>query len=127
LFLSALIGFYPITTALSPSVEWLLPAAVIWGICVAAIDIGVVDMLLAACPKGRQPTFIAVANVLASVENFTGPLIGAALAEAIGVPEALLAAGALQVVSGVFFLLFPSRDEERRERLAAAQAVQPES
>jgi hypothetical protein len=33
----------------------------------------------------------------------------------------------LQVVSGVFFLLFPSRDEERRERLAAAQAVQPES
>ena len=79
LIISALIGFYPITTGLAPSAGWLLLAAVIWGLFVAAIDIGFVDMLLLACPEGRQPTFVAAANLLSSAENFAGPLIGAAL------------------------------------------------
>ena len=120
LFFAALIGLYSIATALSPSALWLIPAAMLWGLFVAAIDIGFVDMLLLACPEGRQPSFIGMANVLASAELFIGPLIGAALAEAIGVPAALVTAGVLQIVSGVFFILLPSREEERREHLPKA-------
>ena len=123
LFISALIGLYAITTALAPTALWLLPAALLWGIFVAAIDIGLVDMLLLACPEGRQPTFIGLANVLASAELFIGPLIGAALAEAIGIPAALIVSGVLQIMSGVFFVLLPSRAEEEREH--AAQAPTP--
>jgi len=120
LFMSSLIGLYAITTALSPNAEWLIPSAVIWGFFVAAIDIGFVDMLLLACPSGRQPTFAAVSNLLASVENFIGPLAGAALAQVIGVQMALIVAGVLQVMSGVFFILLPSREQERQAHMAAA-------
>lgn len=123
LYLSALIGFYPIVTALSPSVEWLIPAAIIWGVSVAAIDIGFVDILLLACPEGRQPTFIAAANVLSSLELFIGPLIGAVIAQTVGVPQALLVSGVLQLVSAVFFLLLPSREQEEAEHNAHTQAA----
>jgi MFS family permease len=124
LYLSALIGLYAITTALAPSAAWLLPVAIIWGVCVAAIDIGLVDMLLLACPEGRQPTFIGMANVLGSAELFIGPLIGAALAQAIGVPAALVVSGVLQILSGVFFVLLPSRADEQREHAAHAAGVE---
>ena len=120
LILSALIGLYAIATALAPTAVWLLPVALLWGIFVAAIDIGLVDMLLLACPEGRQPSFIGMANVLASAELFIGPLIGAALAGAIGVPAALIVSGVLQILSGAFFVLLPSRADEQRAHAAHA-------
>jgi MFS family permease len=124
LFFSALIGLYPILTGLSPSAEWLLPTAVVWGVFVAAIDIGFVDMLLISCPQGKHPTFTAAANVLASMQNFAGPLIGAALAHYIGVAEALIVAGVLQIASGAFFILLPSRAQEDADH-ARTQPAQP--
>jgi MFS family permease len=125
LLFSALIGLYPIMTGLSPSAEWLLPTAVIWGIFVAAIDIGFVDMLLVSCPQGKHPTFTAAANVFASMQNFVGPLLGAALAHFVGVAEALIITGVLQIGSGAFFMLLPSREQEEAEHArteASAQA-----
>jgi MFS family permease len=120
LFCSALVGFYSIMTALSPSVEWLIPAAIVWGIFVSAIDIGIVDMMLLSCPEGRAPTFIAVANVLGSAENMVGPLIGAALAQVIGVPAALLVSGVLQLLSAGIFFLLPNREQEHKAHSATA-------
>jgi MFS family permease len=113
LFISgATLGVYPIATSLSPSAEWLLPAAVVWGIGIAGIDLGLVDMLLATCPEGRQPSFIAIGNLLASAEGFVGPLIGAALAPLIGVKGALLLSGVLIIVSVALFFLLPNREQE---------------
>jgi MFS family permease len=123
LFCAACIGFYPIMTGLSPSVGWLIPAAVIWGIFVAAIDIGIIDMLLLSCPEGRQPSFSAVSNMLASIEVMIGPLAGAALASLIGVAEALVVAGTLQLASSVFFLLLPNHEQE----LAAHKQPAPQT
>lgn len=123
LFFAALIGFYPIMTGLSPSVEWLIPAAIIWGVFVAAIDIGIIDMLLLACPEGRQPSFSAVSNMLASAEVMIGPMVGAVLASVIGVAEALIVSGVLQLASSVFFLLLPNREQEMQAHVRpAAQA-----
>ena len=119
LFFAAFIGLYPIMTGLATSAVWLLPAAVAWGLFVAAIDIGLVDMLLLACPEGRQPSFIGLANVLASAELMVGPLIGAALAHVIGVQAALIVSGFCVIASGAFFILLPSREEERREHTSA--------
>ncbi len=118
-----LMGLYPIVTGLSTSVEWLLPAAVIWGVGVAGIDIGLVDMLLATCPEGRQPTFIAIGNLLASAESFAGPLIGAALAPLIGIQTALLLSGLLVLASLVCFSLLPNREQEQAAHDAQARIV----
>jgi MFS family permease len=106
-------AFYPILTALAPTAQWLLPAAVVWGICVSGLDIGMFDMLLACCPEGRQPSFSAVANMFISIVTFVGPLLGAALAGALhDTRAALFASGGLQLLGIVFFILLPSREDE---------------
>jgi MFS family permease len=105
-------ALYPIVTALAGRVEWLLPAAVIWGFCASGLDIGLFDMLLAACPEGRQPSFAATANMLVSAVAFVGPLLGAALAQSLNTRAALFIIGALQLASIVFFRLLPSREQE---------------
>ena len=112
LICGSLLGLYPVCTALVPTMQWLLPVAVLWGFTIGAVDIGLFDMLLAVCPEGRQPTFAATANMLISVVVFVAPFLGAALAEAVGVRAALLISGGLQVASAALFLLLPSREQE---------------
>ena len=50
------LAFYPVLTALAPSVAWLLPAAVLWGFTVSGVDIGLFDMMLISSPAGRMPS-----------------------------------------------------------------------
>ncbi|MDQ1300618.1 MAG: hypothetical protein QG637_537 [Chloroflexota bacterium] len=105
-------AFYPALTAVAPSVEWLLPAAVLWGLTISGVDIGLFDMLLISAPPGRLPSFSALANVLNSVAFATGPLLGAGLAGLIGTRTALLVIGGLQMVATAGFLLLPNREQE---------------
>jgi len=103
---------YPALTALAPSAFWLLPVAVVWGLTLAGIDLGLFDMLLAACPEGRQPTFAAGSAVFASIAVTIGPLIGAALAQGWNTRMALFVIGGMQAASTLAFLLLPGRDHD---------------
>jgi Na+/melibiose symporter-like transporter len=118
------LGLYPILTGLAQSVEWLMPAAMIWGMGVAGIDIGMVDLLLVSVPETHKPSFVAIANMLASAENFAGPLLGATLAPLIGIKAALLLSGALVMVSAIFFLFLPSREQEYAIHAGQTHAAQ---
>jgi MFS family permease len=103
---------YPVLTALASDAYWLLPAAAVWGLTAAGIDLGLFDMLLAACPEGRQPTFAAGSAVFASVAVTIGPLLGAAMAQNWSTQAALVAIGGVQAASTLAFLLLPGRDQE---------------
>ncbi|OQA41550.1 MAG: Major Facilitator Superfamily protein [Chloroflexi bacterium ADurb.Bin325] len=112
LICGATFALYPTLTALAPSVHWLLPAAVLWGLAASGIDLGLFDMLLAVCPEGQQPRFAAAANTLASLALTLGPLLGAGLAAAVTVRGALFVSGALQFASTFAFLLLPEHEHE---------------
>jgi MFS family permease len=101
------LGLYPIVTALSPSAPWLLPAAFVWGITAAGVDIGLFDLMLAACPEQRQPLFAAVWSMAANAAIFAGPLLGAALSNATTIATALVIAGIAQWVTTVPFTALP--------------------
>jgi len=101
------LGLYPIATALSPSAPWLLPAAFIWGITAAGVDIGLFDLMLAACPEERQPLFAAVWSMAANAAIFAGPLLGAALSNTTTIATALVIAGIVQWVTTVPFTALP--------------------
>jgi MFS family permease len=105
-------AFYPVLTALAPSVEWLLPAAALWGFTAAGIDIGLFDMLLATSPEGKQPRFAAASNMLASIVTSVAPLLGAVLSQEVGIRWALLMIGGLQIIGTAFFLLLPGKEQE---------------
>ena len=102
------LGFYPILTALSPSALWLLPAAFVWGITAAGVDIGLFDLMLAACPEQRQPLFAAVSSMATNAAIFAGPLLGATLANATTITTALIIAGIAQWVATFPFRALPS-------------------
>lgn len=101
------LAFYPIVTALSQNALWLLPAAAIWGLTAAGIDIGLFDLMLAACPDQRQPLFAAVWSMVANGAIFAGPLLGARLSTAVGIGAALVIIGIAQIVSTVPFVALP--------------------
>lgn len=108
LTLSALgLALYPISTGLSPSPIWLLPAAAIWGLTASGIDVAFFEVMLAAMPGQRQPLFAAVWSIVAQVAMFFGPLVGAGLAERIGVGPALVASGVAQALATLFFFRLP--------------------
>jgi MFS family permease len=106
---------YPALTALAPSVQWLLPVALVWGVTAGGLDLGLFDMLLAACPAGRQPSFAAASSTCASVAVTVGPLMGAALAQTWNTRSALLAIAVLQLIATLAFLLLPGRQAENSE------------
>jgi MFS family permease len=106
---------YPVLTALAPDPVWLLPAAFVAGITAGGIDLGLFDMLLGACPEGRQPTFAAGSAVFTSIAVTIGPLLGAALAQSSSTRTALFIIGAAQAVATLGFLLLPSREQENHE------------
>ena len=106
------LALYPALTALAPTPAWLLPAAVLWGLTASGLDIGLFDMLLVACPEGKMPSFAAAANVLASIAASVGPLLGAALAQGVGMRPALLVICGLIAAAAAAFLLLPNRQQE---------------
>lgn len=117
------LGLYTLLTANVPSVQWLLPVAGVWGISQSGLDIGLLDMMLAVCPEGRQPSFVAAANVLISLSAFLGPLLGAAIAQTLGLRHALWIGGGLEILGAILFLWLPRSKELLSYPVAASDAV----
>jgi len=103
-----LYGLYPISTALIPSAPWLLPVAVIWGVALSGVDMGLFDLMLAAAPKDKMPRLSSVLNLVSNAAAFIGPMLGVMLSNATSVRTALLVIGALQLLSTITFRLLPS-------------------
>ncbi len=101
------LALYVLLTAFIPSAWWLLPAAALWGLAAGGVDIGLFDLMLASCPKERQPLFAAVWSMVANGAIFVGPLIGAALARATSLRTALIIAAVAQAVTTIPFAALP--------------------
>lgn len=108
LFISTLgLAFYPFLTGLLPSAIWMLPVALLWGLTAAGIDVALFDMMLGAVGQAREPLFAAFWSIEANLCVFIGPLLGAALSNAVGLRTALVIGGLLQVVTTLPFLRLP--------------------
>ncbi|MFH1084346.1 MAG: MFS transporter [Chloroflexota bacterium] len=104
------LALYPIATALAPTAGWLIPIAIIWGLTVSGLDVGLFDIMLATIPKQRQPLFSAVWSMVAESAIFVGPLLGAVISRATGPGTALLIAGVAQIVATLPFFVLPRHD-----------------
>jgi MFS family permease len=104
LLVSALGGtLYPILTGLSPSVEYLLIAAVVGGVASAGFGLSLFNRLLEVTPDQRRPSFLAAYNVLINVAVFAAPMIGTALIDSVGIVNALVLGGLLRFVGFLAF------------------------
>lgn len=78
----------------TPSTLWLaLLAALIVGFFASALDVSLLEWLLAVMPPGERPRYVAMNTLLMNLVAFGAPILGAALAERTSIPLVLALAG----------------------------------
>lgn len=93
------LSFYPALTAASPTVEWLLPAALVWGLFASGIDMSLFEGLLDVCPADRRAEFVAVNTFVANAIAFVAPIAGAWLAASTSIRLVLAVSAALHLAA----------------------------
>ncbi|MGC8837291.1 MAG: MFS transporter [Anaerolineae bacterium] len=97
------LAFYPILTALSTTLSPLLGVSVWGGLFGAGLNLALFNVSLALAPEGQRATYVALYTVAINLAAFAAPLVGSALAEAIGLREAMLLAGGVRLLGvGLF-------------------------
>jgi len=102
------LSFYPLLTALTHGVEWLVVWAGMAGLFVAGMNLMFFDTVLSTCPVDEQPAYIGMYQTTVYIALFLAPLVGTTLADVVGIVPALilgtvlrLAGFGLMVVLGV--------------------------
>jgi MFS family permease len=99
------VSAYAVLTALVPTIGWMIPTSILGGLAWAGCNLALFNVLLNASPADHRPTYIALYTALINVTAFAGPLLGAALADWIGIRPAFVISGGVRVVGAVLFLL----------------------
>jgi hypothetical protein len=95
--------FYPLTMSLARTPTMLLLPHICGGIFGSAMNIYLTNILYQVSPEANRPPFVAADAVLANLTSFAGPLLGTALAGAMGMVPAMLLIAGLRAVSGLSF------------------------
>ena len=101
------LALYPILTAATPELHFLVLYAALAGIFQAAVDLVFFDELMKTIPSHYSAIFVSFAQSTIHFASIIAPFISTFLADAIGLEYALGISGAIQIVG--FFLFFFSR------------------
>lgn len=110
------VALYAFLTALVPSIEWMIPTSILGGVAWAGCNLALFNLMLAVCPCDRRPTYIALHTSLINITAFAGPLLGAAMADWIGLRPIFTISGALRFAGLLLFvwLLREKRTDARK-------------
>lgn len=97
------LAFYPILTALSTTLSPLLGVSVLGGVFGAGLSLALFNMSLSLAPEGQRATYVALYTVAINLAAFAAPLIGSALADAVGIREAMFLSGGVRLVGVALF------------------------
>jgi MFS family permease len=101
---SAGMAIYAFLTALVPSIEWMIPTSILGGLSWSGCNLALFNLMLAVCPADRRPTYIAMHTALINITAFAGPLLGAALADWVGLRPVFVVSGAVRMAGLVLFI-----------------------
>ncbi len=103
---TATLAFYPIVMAFTTQIEWVIALAGIAGIFAAGIDLVLFDMVVASYPQDQAATFVGIQQTTVYLATFIAPLVATTLATNIGIPQALMIAGAIRLLGFGAFVFF---------------------
>lgn len=95
---------YPLASALTPQVGWIVLYAALAGFFQAGIDLVFFDELMKTVPPEYSATFVSLAQSLQYLSAMLAPLAGTWLADHVGLGTALLVSAALRLVGFLLFL-----------------------
>jgi hypothetical protein len=96
--------FYPALTAATPQVPLIILYAGIAGLFQAGLDLVFFDELMKTVPVEYGATFVSLAQSMQYLSAIVAPLVGAWLADSIGLGGALWVSAGLRLVGFVLFL-----------------------
>ncbi|MGQ9595456.1 MAG: MFS transporter [Anaerolineae bacterium] len=108
------LAFYPILTGLSTSLPPLLGVSAWGGLVGAWLNLALFNVSLALAPEGQRATYVALYTVVVNLAACAAPLVGSALAGAMGIREAMILSGGVRLLgTGLFALLVLRRGTPR--------------
>lgn len=103
-------GAFPALLAIT---QWELGVAALvgaYGICLAGIELSIFDELMKAVPPNQAVRFAALDQGASNFAGMTGPITGAIVSAALGIPAGLILAGAVTLAgAGLFGLSVRAR------------------
>ena len=114
-------GLFPALLAVTH--QELLVAVLVggYGISLAGIELAIFDELLKAVPPGQAVRFAALDQGASNFAAMTGPITGALISAAAGIPAGLIAAAVVSLIGAGLF----AASVGLRVRTPAARAGQP--
>ncbi len=97
-------ALYPFAVVTTHSVWLLMIYAGLVGLFAAGNDLVNFDLLLTTIPADRQAAYVGLFQTLQNAAMFVMPLAGTLLAEIMGVPLALVAAGTVRLAGALLYL-----------------------
>lgn len=104
------LALYPLLASTTQHVTLMMIFAGLAGLFQAGLDLVFFDELMKTVPDEYCATFVSIAQSLQYLSTILAPLVGAALADSIGLGGALLVCAALRLLGFLLFL----RPEKRR-------------
>ncbi len=98
------LSLYPALTATSLDVTWMIAFAGLAGFFQAGIDLVFFDELMKTVPPEYSATFVSLAQSIQYLSAILAPLLGATLADSIGLGPALLVSAGLRLLGFLLFL-----------------------
>ncbi len=99
------LALYPLMTAFSPNVEWILFVSFVGGVFTAGYGLGFFNGLLEVCPEQNRARYIAVYNVLVNIAAFVAPILATSLTLIFGIHAMLLLGATLRALGALAFWL----------------------
>ncbi len=94
---------YPLFTALSPSVEWILVVSFLGGVFSSGFALALFNGLLEVVPEYNRSGYIAAYTTLINVTAFISPILSTSLAEIFGIRSMLIFGALLRLVGSFMF------------------------
>jgi MFS family permease len=95
---------YAFVTALVPTMAWMIPTSILGGLTWAGCNLALFNVMLAVVPDERRATYVALYTALMNVTAFAAPLLGAALADWIGIRFAFVVGSGVRLLGALSFL-----------------------
>ncbi len=97
------LAVYPLATALSPSVEWIIWVSFIGGVFSSGFALVFFNRLLEVSPEQHRASYIAGYNTLINIAAFVGPIISTLLLTFFTIHALLLASAVMRFTGALLF------------------------
>ncbi len=116
------VAAYPFLVALLPKLSLILVIGLLVHLFLPGVDLNHSLIFIARVPPSRRHTAIAFYSMVMNLGAFVCPIVGVALAEAIGIRWALVLGGILRVLGAILFYCYPM-DERRPDLHVLGEAL----